>query len=538
MRRTWIAGALAAVSHPGITSAQGLMEQFRNPGVSGFGRSVSSAGDMDADGHGDIALGHGWNNSQGRVEVYSGDDFQLMYAFHGLSSNHELGRAIESVGDIDGDGHDDLALGSPGASRAIVVSGANGDTIRQWVGLPNGTGLGTAIANLGDVQGDGVNDIAVSASGFGPGRVFVFSGLDGSILREHVGFVSSQAFGDQLDGGADADGDGIGDLLIATLWNGSLPRVYLYSGASGALLRTYSPPNPQTYFPDGIALVPDADGDQLADVAIGASDDDTAWSNAGAVRIHSSATGQVVRTMYGGPHDGLGKRLERLSDADGDGIADLLASSARSNLVPSYVALYSGANGAELQRVRSAAEGLGGLLAALPDIDLDGHPEFLTQNLPSSSSDVRILLVTTGTAAGTSTCTAKTDSIGCQPAIGAVGTPSLSGADDFHVTCAQVQNNKAGLLFWGRLPASASFGGGTLCITAPVIRTPVQSSGGSPSGANCSGAFDHHFSNAYMQLKGVEPGSWMQAQYWSRDPGFQAPNNISLSNAWTWIVSL
>ncbi len=128
-------------------------------------------------------------------------------------------------------------------------------------------------------------------------------------------------------------------------------------------------------------------------------------------------------------------------------------------------------------------------------------------------------------------CTAKVNSLGCLPAIGHVGTPTISGPDDFHVTASNVVSNGTGMLFWGHGPNNVPFKGGILCVAPPHIRTIMQDSGGNPPPPDCSGSYSFHFSQAYMASKSIAAGMQLYAQYWSRDPGFASPNNVGLTEA-------
>jgi hypothetical protein len=128
-------------------------------------------------------------------------------------------------------------------------------------------------------------------------------------------------------------------------------------------------------------------------------------------------------------------------------------------------------------------------------------------------------------------CTAKTNSQGCVPEVGFSGIPSTSGPDNFFVTASNVLNNKTGLLLWSHGQASTPFFGGTLCVAQPITRTSAQNSGGNPSGTDCSGTYSFHFAQSYMVGQLLGGGSTVYAQYWSRDPGFAAPNSIGLTDA-------
>jgi glucose/arabinose dehydrogenase len=118
-------------------------------------------------------------------------------------------------------------------------------------------------------------------------------------------------------------------------------------------------------------------------------------------------------------------------------------------------------------------------------------------------------------------CTAKLNSQFCFPAIDFSGVPSLSAPAPFVIRATSLLNNRNGLLFYGYGAASAPFQGGTMCVRPPVRRTPVQFTGGSPAGVDCSGTLSFDFT-AWM-LAGHDPllsvvGQQINAQYWSRDP--------------------
>jgi hypothetical protein len=132
----------------------------------------------------------------------------------------------------------------------------------------------------------------------------------------------------------------------------------------------------------------------------------------------------------------------------------------------------------------------------------------------------------------TAYCTAKVNSLGCTPHIGWSGTPTLSGADDFVVGANQVISHKTGILFFGFARTAVPFYGGTICVDTPVVRTPLQDSGGNTVLDDCSGNYSFFFSHAYMNAHGLTPGTTVRAQYWSRDPGFAIPQqDIGLTDA-------
>ncbi len=142
-------------------------------------------------------------------------------------------------------------------------------------------------------------------------------------------------------------------------------------------------------------------------------------------------------------------------------------------------------------------------------------------------------------------CTAKLNSLGCLPSIASSGCESASAASGFQVSAAQVRNNRPGLLLYsvsGR--AAVPFQAGTLCVSAPIKRSPGVSSGGAPSPANdCSGVYSIDMNAFASGALGGTPlpalsvaGSIVDCQWWGRDPGFAVPDNTTLSAALEYVV--
>jgi hypothetical protein len=85
-------------------------------------------------------------------------------------------------------------------------------------------------------------------------------------------------------------------------------------------------------------------------------------------------------------------------------------------------------------------------------------------------------------------------------------------------------------MFWGMQSLSTPVLGGTLCVHAPTIRTPIQNSG-CPTCAACQGTYAFAFDHAYMASFSVQAGDTLYAQFWSRDPAFMPPNSVGLTDA-------
>jgi hypothetical protein len=142
-------------------------------------------------------------------------------------------------------------------------------------------------------------------------------------------------------------------------------------------------------------------------------------------------------------------------------------------------------------------------------------------------------------------CTAKTNSLGCTPAITSVGFPSTTALNGFEVRATAVRNQKVGILLYsttGR--ASLPFSGGLLCLAAPIRRTPSANSGGAALPTNdCSGEYSLDMNSFAQGLLGgtpspslLVPGTVVDCQWWGRDPGFPPPNNTTLSDGLEYIL--
>lgn len=119
-------------------------------------------------------------------------------------------------------------------------------------------GFGAAAAGLGDLDGDGKGEFAVSAPGSADtpevaGRVFIYSGATGQLLRTLQD--GSAEFGVSLANIGDIDDDGRPDLLVGSPLHGGTGAAYIFSGADGSILRTFTGPSAGAEFGRVVALV-------------------------------------------------------------------------------------------------------------------------------------------------------------------------------------------------------------------------------------------------------------------------------------------
>lgn len=133
-------------------------------------------------------------------------------------------------------------------------------------------------------------------------------------------------------------------------------------------------------------------------------------------------------------------------------------------------------------------------------------------------------------------CTAKTNSLGCQPAMSTSGICSFTLGTPFFITSQFERSHQQGTLVWSTAPAALPFAGGFVCVQLPMQRTPLQDTGGLSAANDCTGTCSYVFTAQYAQSRGLSPGSTVYAQYWTRDPIGAAVRRVNASDAiaFTW----
>ena len=515
------------------------------------GRTLSAAGDVDLDGFDDWAVGcpfadDGAATNAGRVHIYSGRTLTILRTLVGLAPEDKIGQSLAPIGDVDADGYPDLIVGGivttwpptdPG--RARIYSGFDGSIPRSLAGATPGSLFGFAVAGMGDVNGDGRPDAAVGApydstNGNYAGKVVV-SGLDGTVLFTLFGTGNNQQFGRTIAGGHDLDSDGVADLVVGvTNVNGNTGMIRAYSGATHVVLFTTPAPVNGQSFGHALDFCGDIDQDGTSDLVVG--------SYYGHAAIVSGASGGVLFTFTGPLADSFGSAVCAAGDTNGDGVPDVVVSSPTADPLAynsGWVRICSGADGSILATIsNSGAQDpfiayFGERVAAVGDTNADGTPDFLA-GAPHKSL-ARLILG--GCPPPELYCTAKSNSLGCTPQLAFSGAQSLTSGSVLTVTASNVISHAPGMLFFGSQRATIPFGGGTLCATgSPIVRTPIQGAGGTAGVVDCSGSYTFHFTGAYMASKGLVPGSRVCAQFYSRDNGFASPNNIGLTGGIEFLV--
>jgi hypothetical protein len=356
--------------------------------VDAFGYAVETLGDVDGDGVPDLAVGTNLDddggfftgavwilflNADGTVKAE-----QKISAMEGgfggaLNQGDRFGSGVASLGDLDGDGVPEIAVGTSfgdatgfddGAVWVLFLDAAgtvkselriDGSTPALTGLIPFGARFGRSVESLGDLDGNGVAELAVGAWKDGSGSVFVLfldsaaNVLSATKIAEGLSGFSGDVTGNLGTGLArlgDMDGDGVTELAVganaADNWRGEAWMLFLNAdgtvkshqriahgvGGFGGLLE------PDDLFGTSLGALPDRDGNGAPELAVGAVWDDDGSSLAGAVWIlalspdGSVDSWQKISDSEGGfgggltAHEFFGGGLAAI-DTDGDGQASL-----------------------------------------------------------------------------------------------------------------------------------------------------------------------------------------------------------------------
>jgi hypothetical protein len=331
-----------------------------NPGDR-LGITAESAGDVNADGTPDVVATGG-----GAVRVYSGRDGAIIRTVTSPGPLPLL--AASTAGDVNRDGHADLLAGAtpppsppggqakppaPAKGAAYVISGKDGAVLLSLEGERPGDNFGSAVAGFADATHTLLVVGAPRAGERNAGRVYVYTGLRSTpafVIEADATGVALGAMFVAIPG--DVNGDGTADVYASDFANRAkgpaTGRVYVHSGRDGSRLLTLTGEGPGEGFGTSASSAGDVNGDGHADLAIGAWQYGAAALSGGRIYVHSGKDGRLLRTITCRiPGDTLGFDSVGIGDVNGDGIVDLLVTSA-----------YSGINGYRSGRVFVVSSGV------------------------------------------------------------------------------------------------------------------------------------------------------------------------------------
>lgn len=374
-----------------------------------LGTSTTGIGDVNGDGKSDYVVGcpdfdrqnviipNGfYDDRAGFARCYSGANGAILWTNYGAEGDN-LGFSVARIKDVNGDGRDDVAIGAPqddkgtaGLGYVRVVSGATGSTLFTISGSGLDDEFGYAVADAGDINGNGTTDIIIGAPGYDSdrGRAVFVSGNTGAILNSLNGQVAGERFGEAVSSLGDITGDGRSDLLIGAPSNDTVAtnagRVYGVNQTGNVILFTLSGTNASDRFGASVAGLSDYTSDGRNEFVVGCPGGDyPGLTNCGFVRTYFSSPVLEYWTYYGSAaEEALGTRVVNLGDTSGDGWADIAATGGELSLLGSgagVVRIFGGYGGFEYYQLDGAASAdfFGGGLGAAGDIDGDTIPDIV-----------------------------------------------------------------------------------------------------------------------------------------------------------------
>jgi hypothetical protein len=259
-----------------------------------FGRSLSTAGDVNGDGYSDVVVGAYRNATDtGKAYLYLGGASGLAtiatWTAAGEAAGDQFGFSVVTAGDVNGDGYSDVVVGAYGhtantGKAYLYLGSASGlATSASWTAVGEATGnrLGWSMATAGDVNGDGYSDVVAGAWGntSNKGKVYLYvggaGGLETSASWTAAGEVAGNLFGYSVATAGDVNGDGYSDVVVGAYGNTSFTgKAYLYPGSMSGLATiaswTAAGEATNNYFGLPVATAGDVNGDGYSDVAVGA----------------------------------------------------------------------------------------------------------------------------------------------------------------------------------------------------------------------------------------------------------------------------
>lgn len=329
-----------------------------------MGSSVAGAGDVNADGYGDVVIGATFYDQgqagEGAAFVYLGSAQGVVdnpVVIQGNQAHAHMGSSVTSAGDVNGDSYADIIVGAPHYDKLYANQGlanvyfgsATGINVNTPIGLAGkqmNEEFGRSVACAGDVNGDSFADIIIAGRTQGKGladegAASLFNGFPAGVNKQPAStFRSNQAnalFGQSIASAGDVNGDGFSDLVIgaylydagqsnegiAMIWHGGA------SGINAANAAALHANQPESAFGYSVSGAGDVDGDGYDDVIVGAPHYDNGQSEEGVAFVFRGTPSGISKTasnmMEADQADaGFGTSVSAAGDVNGDGFGDIV----------------------------------------------------------------------------------------------------------------------------------------------------------------------------------------------------------------------
>jgi hypothetical protein len=285
-----------------------------------FGETVSGAGDVDGDGFDDLIVGA---PGAGAAYVFHGGPDGVTLGARIPGDGGGFSTVVSRAGDVNADGFGDVLVGAPDADGAYLFLGSPAGIVvppePRRIDGPGGSSFGRSVAAAGDVNADGYDDVVVGANA--SAQVFVFHGGPDGLPA-----VPDTTFGDgavanyalSVDGAGDVNGDGYDDVIVSA---GARAEAVIHGGSpdgiSATPLSTLSVPGCVYSFGERVSGAGDVNGDGFADVIVASPRYLTVHVCEGSAEGVSDVACTTLPGYASYAVSGAG-------DVDGDGFADVV----------------------------------------------------------------------------------------------------------------------------------------------------------------------------------------------------------------------
>lgn len=320
---------------------------------------------------------------------------------NGTDNSGRAGYAVAVVGDMNGDGKADYAIGEPFAQvggtekgRVKVYSGENDAVLFTFNGAETGSAFGFAVAAAGDVNHDGRADIIIGAplfngSGTDRGKVYIYSGATGTQMFQVTGTENNAQLGFSVGSAGDVNRDGKIDFLVgeplANAGGTDRGKAYVYSGANGTVvLKTITGTENNAQLGYAVASAGDVNRDGRGDYIVGEPFASNGGTARGVAHVYSGTNGAELLSLDCTEEDNAhcGASVAAIGDVNRDGFTDVvvgepLADGGGTNRGKAFV--YDGSTGTALFTVTGAESNaqLGYAVAGAGDVNRDGRPDLI-----------------------------------------------------------------------------------------------------------------------------------------------------------------